>query len=135
MTVTDTAALTRKVGQRVLISGGRFHGPARIVKLNPKNVVVEMEGSRRRVNSWPGYLTDLAEGEDAPSRWDATASSDVPTQDPGAIVKVRGKDGLFVVLADKWDKINVARLGGDNGRYYRQPRSTVVPVDDVLVTA
>lgn len=43
-------------------------------------------------------------------------------------------DGLWVVLVDKGERINVTRLGGDGDRYLRVPRSWLAKVDpaDVL---
>lgn len=127
--------LTKRVGQRVLIAGGRFHGAATITKINPKNVLVTMEGTGQRVNAHPSFLSDLPEGEAAPTRFDVTVSADVPVQHPGSLVRVKNKPGVFVVLADKFDKINVAEIGGDGGRYWRIPRAGITPLEAADVTA
>ena len=37
--------------------------------------------------------------------------------------------GLYVVIADKGDKINIALLGGDNGRYVRALRASLTKVE------
>ena len=37
---------------------------------------------------------------------------------------------LLVALVDKGDKINAARLGGDNGRYWRLPRAMLAEIVD-----
>lgn len=132
---TTTANLTKRVGQRVLITGGRFHGAATITKINPKNVLVTMEGTGQRVNAHPSFLSDLPDGAPVPNAFQAVASAEVPVQHPGMLVRVDGLDGVFVVLADKFDKINVARLGGDSGRYYRPLRKSVRPLSADDVTA
>lgn len=119
--------LTRKVGQRVLITGGRFHGAARIVKVNPVNILVQMEGGGR-VNAHHTFLSDLADDAPVPNRFEATVEVALPNQAPGALVRLDGKPGVFVVLADKFERINCAPLGGDSGRYWRAPRATVTPV-------
>lgn len=122
-------SLTKREGQRVLISGGRFHGAARIVKVNPKNIKIRLEDGRGLVNAAPIFLSDLAEGAPVPSRYEQTVSVDVPTQHPGAFIRAEGEGSqVFVVLADKFDKINAAKVGGDGGRYYRFPRGVVKPL-------
>lgn len=126
--MNDTAekTLTRKVGQRVLITGGRFHGAARITKINPKNILITMENGKR-VNSHPSFLSDLAEGAEVPGRYESTVAdlALTPHLTAGSLARLKGQAGLFVVLADKFDKINVARLGGDNDRYFRASRAQV----------
>lgn len=122
--------LTRKVGQRVLLSGGRFHGAARITKVNPVNLKVTMEDGNMRVNAAPEFLSDLAEGAPVPSPYQArvTEVALLPTLWPGELVRLSGRQGVFVVIADKIERVNCTPLGGDGGRYWRAPRGTVTPL-------
>ena len=132
----STDSLTRRVGQRVLLSGGKFHGAARITKVNPKNLVVTMEGTRQLVNAHPSFLSDLADDAPVPSRFDAMAEvMTAPPLHPGAVVRIKGHAGKWVVLADKLEKVNVARLGGDGGRYLRALRRQVEPLSEQEVAA
>jgi hypothetical protein len=55
---------------------------------------------------------------------------------PGELVRIgSGKyAGLWVVLADKGaDKVNLAKLGGDDGNYLRASRHALVRVDPAAV--
>lgn len=121
--------LTRRPGQRVLISGGKYHGAARIEKVLQKNVDIKMEAGGMKVRAHPSFLTDLDETAPVPSQYTAITATltEVPTQPVGALVSVQGKTGVYVVIADKFDRINVALLGGEGGRYWRQPRATITP--------
>jgi hypothetical protein len=121
-------ALTKIVGQRVLLTGGRFHGAARIIKVNPKNIKVQMEDTRQIVNCHPMFLSDLAQGAAVPGPREVASSAALPTQWPGALVLVEGMEGVYVVIADKHQHVNVTPLGGDNGRYWRIPRSNLTPI-------
>jgi hypothetical protein len=93
------------------------------------------------VESWKVDVRLLSTTTDALPEPPAT---DFPTSVPcGALVQFtpeharRAKcspDDLWVVLADKFDRVNVARLGGDDNRYTRAPRAMlarVVPVEEV----
>lgn len=140
MTTSTAPTLTKRVGQRVMVSGGRFHGAATITKVNPKNVLITMEVTGQRVNCHPSFLRDLAKDDVAPTRYAEVTAVALPTQNPGDLVRLKGQSGIFVVLADKFDKVNVAKLGGDGGRYYRAPRATVQPLDaadvnDIILAA
>lgn len=117
--------LTKRVGQRVFIEGGRFYGPAQIVKVNPKNIKIKMDDGRQ-VSADPIFLRDLDGAVPA-------AVETVEYRPPlsmGAVVQVRGVDGLCVVLTDRVDTVKLARLGGDpTGRYWPNvPRSLVTEV-------
>lgn len=124
-----SSTLTRKPGQRVLLQGGKFHGAARITKINPKNIIVTMEGTLQRVNCNPVYLSDLAEDAPVPGVRALVEVSTTPHVVCGSFVTYAPQPGkVFVVLADKVDKINIALAGGDRDRYWRAPRSLVTPL-------
>jgi hypothetical protein len=54
---------------------------------------------------------------------------------PGELVRLTGRyAGLYVVIADKGgDKVNIAKLGGDGGRYVRATRHGLIKVDPAEV--
>lgn len=59
----------------------------------------------------------------------------LPDLGPGAFVRYIGKGkgavktgDVFVVIADKYKMVNCAPLGGDLGRYWRFPPSTIEEV-------
>lgn len=96
-----------------------------------------MDGAR--LNAHPSFLTKA--DPNMPETQRATVSVDtLGHQVAGAFVKTTragksfGKDTVFVVLADKGDRINVTKPGGDGGRYVRMPRSylTPIPAEEVL---
>ena len=41
---------------------------------------------------------------------------------PGELVRLPERQGIYVVLVDKGEKVNVALIGGDNGFYVRALR-------------
>ena len=120
---------TRKVGDKVLVNHEGFGGVWIITKINPKNTVVEPVGGGRKLNA-PHYMLI-----DATDEVTVTA---VPLPEAktyfalGEIVRVNnGKfAGLYVVISDKGlDRVNIAKLGGDNDRYVRFDRKGLIKVD------
>lgn len=110
----------------------------RVTKVNSVNVKVEGVDSNRRVNVSPFFLI---EKDDDPL---AKAGAKVgfigtpyvapPKVSLGSTVRLTHNrfgpaDAIYVVIAIKQDKTNVARLGGDNDRYIRVPHAMVVPVE------
>lgn len=127
MNATTTA--TRKPGDKVMIDDPKFPGVWTIKSIGPKNTVVIPENGGRGLRAPHWMLKDIT---DAPSGVTVTA---VPLQAyyvPGELVRITmGKyAGLYVVLADKGERVNVTKLGGDGGRYVRAPKgSSLVKVD------
>ena len=93
------------------------------------NTVVTPENGGRPLRC-PHYLLKDPTTEDA-----AVTPTDYYV--PGELVRVTvGRYvGLYVVLADKGDRVNLARLGGDEGRYVRHPHRGLLKVEpeDVLI--
>lgn len=133
-----TTTLTKNVGQRVLVSGGKFYGAGRITKVNQKNLAVQLENGPHLKPCAPVFCTDLEEDATVPPKY-ATIMSGydaVPSQVPGALVRLSNcGDAAYVVMSDKGDRINVALLGGDGGYYVKAARLTVQPisVEDALI--
>lgn len=126
-----------KVGDKVTVSGGKWQGIWTVTKVNQVNMKLEQNGAR--LNAHPSFLTKA--DPNMPETQRATVSvGTLGHQVAGAFVKTTragksfGKDTVFVVLADKGDRINVTKPGGDGGRYVRMPRSylTPVPAEEVL---
>jgi len=128
------APAVRKVGDRVSVDDPKFPGVWTIKSIGPKNTVLTPENGGRGLRA-PHYLiVDAREG-------DAPAAPAVPFVDyhAGEVVRVEGFGGkyandLWVVLVDKGEKVNVAKLGGDGNRYLRVGRRSLVKVDlaDIL---
>lgn len=132
MSTTTTAA--RKVGDRVSIDDPKFPGVWTIKSIGPKNTVVIPEVGGRGLRA-PHYL--IIDPVERDSSFPEAAPF-VPFH-AGEVVSVVGFGGKYegdhyVVLADKGEKINVAKLGGDNDRYLRVARRSLVKVDlaDIL---
>jgi hypothetical protein len=117
----------------VTIDDPRCPGLYKVMRHLPKNVAltpVNPDGSFRpgRQARMPPYLLHL---------YDPAADS-VPPIPPsifiiGEVVTVRAQIGLWVVIADKMDKVNVTRLGGDHNRYLRVPPAmlTRIPLSEI----
>jgi hypothetical protein len=119
----------RKVGDTVMIDHESYPGLWRIVKINPKNTVVEPVGGGRKLNAPHYFITDPAD------KVTVTAVPLPPAKtffSLGELVRVNhGKfEGLYVVIADKGgDRVNIAKIGGDHDRYVRFDRKGLVKVD------
>lgn len=149
---TQTQSKTYTVGDRVVINPlhdprGRFAGVVyRVEKIKPVNLLLAPEDPRgvglRRLNSRPEYLLPADDAHDTNVR--ATRPhAGVPETPPahlwgGEVVTVRTRPTgkwtyapgqLFVVLRCSGGTVSVARLGGENGRYWRVPRTDVIVVD------
>lgn len=100
--------------------------PVRVVKVNPKTIVVETpNGQRITTDAWMLVPTDkpFVEGKPAPVL--------------GQIVRVRGRgSALYVVIEARVGKVKVALLGGDGNRYLSVKNvdalDSVDPVDVLL---
>jgi hypothetical protein len=125
------------IGTLTTIDDSRYPGTWKVTSNGPKNAVVmpvHIDGTPR-----PGRGVRVPHMFLIPGTADETKIPTLTMPDemlyPGTLVRSRLiGDGLFVVLADKGERVNIARIGGDGGRYYRAPRSTVtvVPVPDTL---
>lgn len=133
MTMTDE--LTFTVGDRVTISHEyaptRLRGRVFIVeRVNPKNVIARPEGGGKGIN-YPKYTLEKVVGE----AHGAVTVTEVPIltlHDPGSIVTLKQtpngeKDNqpYIVIKDDGGERVNVTRLGGNEGRYWRVPRRGV----------
>ena len=129
MSAPTTTAL--KVGDKVSVNDRKYPGTWTIKNLGPVNATLTPDHGGRGLRA-PYYL--LADPVDAS---EAPAFTPVSFFSEGEIVRIpAGKfTGLYVVIKDGGtDKVNLARLGGDGGRYVRIARSVPVKVDpaDVL---
>jgi hypothetical protein len=122
----EEARSTFAPGDQVTVASERWPGVWTVVKVNKVNL--KLEQGPRRLNASPTYVTKVDGSTPAPTFTATTVP--LPTIfDPGATARVRGRDGLWVVIRDAGaDRVNLARIGGENGRYLRAPRSLVTPV-------
>lgn len=120
------------IGTLTTIDDTRYPGTWKVTSNGPKNAVampVNPDGSPR-----PGRGVRIPHIMLKPGTSDVTERptfQPLEMLEPGALVRSPlAGPGVFVVLADKIDRVNIAKIGGDGGRYYRVPRSsvTVVPV-------
>lgn len=121
MTTTDTL----RVGDRVTVvtDPGKFPGVWTVVKVNPRTVSLDQSGRRLRAD-----VGCVAKVDGATL---ATATT-VPIPEylaEGTVVTVRGREGYWVVIKSAGDKTNVAKLGGDGGRYLRCSTAGLVRSD------
>ncbi len=110
----------------------------RVTRTLKVNVVVEPVDGGRPMRIHPDYLLP------APDDTTATAGVAVPylaPLDPGAVVTVAGPGWkqpagqLYVVLRDNGDdRLSIAKLGGDNGRYWRVRRAGLTVIDPARIT-
>ena len=113
-----------KPGDRVTVASSKFPGVWTVDRLMKVNLKVTQ--GTRRLNVAPGYLTKVT-GDAG----DLEPDLGVPFHDilaPGEVVTVDRKPGYWVVLKDNGDRVNVALVGGDGGRYWRVPRPAVTVV-------
>jgi hypothetical protein len=128
------------IGTIVTVDDPRCIGLYKVLSRGPKNAGLSpcnADGSLRpgrgaRMPGWMLHPVNLSEA--------VTLAEKVPMPpppaaifDPGVVVTSKTAPGVFVVIADKVDKVNVAKLGGDNGRYWRLPPAalTVVPLAEL----
>jgi hypothetical protein len=135
MTMTEA---TFKAGDRVLVDGGKYPGVWTIVKMLPTNVRLEQNGAALRCH--PSFMRHAPDATSDPVLT-AKLDTTIGMQVPGAVVRYLGaghgdfhKDGLYIVLADKGERINIMVLGGQGGRYLRVPRRNLAAVDASTVS-
>lgn len=117
--------MQHSLGDLVRIGSPKFPGVYRIIKINSVNIKVEsVDNPLRRVNVNPVFLLGVDETPKPPVNL-LTAEHRFVL---GEIVHVKGKGDIkWVVIKIGYDKINVAKLGGDNDRYLRCPIAILSP--------
>jgi hypothetical protein len=121
-------ATQHRVGDTVTVDDPKFPGLWTVKSIGPVNTTLTPVGGGRGLRA-PHYMVMPSDGK--------ATITEVPVVTVqwyciGEIVRLEhGKHtGLFVVIADKGDKVNLARLGGDNDRYLRMPKSArLIKVD------
>lgn len=111
------------VGTRVSINHPKYPGVWIVKKVGPVNVLLEPEGGGRPLRCEHSLLIEPGQ---TPRVYESVLF------DPGELVRISsGKyAGLYVVIADRGaDKVNVAALGGNGGRYLRAHRGSITKVD------
>lgn len=133
MTITDTTNDTYmpSKGDRVVFAAGfgrtQDIGVVYVVeRLLPKNVELRPENRAGRGVKCPPYMLTAAPapGEPVPT------AQVVPYQPPlnyGQVVKMRGKDGLFVVTSQRNGKYALFPLGGSTRYYPGVDRALIIP--------
>lgn len=134
MTMTD---VTFRVGDKVLVDGPKYGGIWTIVKVNQKTYGLTQ--GVRRLRCAPEFMRPVGDASDGNARPlpAPMAARTMPLQREGALVRYIGRDGkhvkhgtLMVVIADKYDKVNVALVGGfPDGGYVRSPWQFLEAVD------
>jgi hypothetical protein len=111
-----------RVGDKVSVDHEKYPGVWTIVGQGPVNSTLIPEGGSRKLKA-PHYMLR----EPGAALATVTTLPTVQYFDPGEFVRIdKGKyTGLFIVLADKGEKVNITRPGGDGGRYIRMPKSLV----------
>jgi hypothetical protein len=128
MSTKDNTNPEFQVGDHVTVDGSRWPGVWTVAKLNPKNIKL-VQGTRR-LNCSPLYMTKVDGDVAEAARATVTTVPIYDLLDPGQVVRLKGHEGLWVVLKhDGGDRCNLARLGGDHGRYMRAPRGAVTVVN------
>jgi len=122
----------RAIGDTVIVDDLKYPGRWTIKSMGPVNATLIPEGGGRGLRA-PHYL--LLDPTDA----SAAATAPTTYYQPGEIVRITtGRyAGTYTVLADKVKHVNVARLGGDGGRYVRAPHVwlTRIAVADLIAEA
>lgn len=123
---------TFKTGDKVSVDDPKYPGVWTIKSVGPKNCVVVPEAGGRGLRAPKWMLKSPDEAAAAPVQ-----AAPYVHYSAGEIVRlVKGDrgDGLWVVLVDKVERVNITKLGGDGDRYLRVPRSWLAKVDpaDVL---
>lgn len=116
----------RKVGDKVSVDHPKYPGVWTIIRRGPVNSVLRQEGNPRSLRCPHTMLTDPGA---APTPTVTTFPATL--YHPGELIRVTGKyAGLYVVIKDGGtDKVNLAKLGGDGGRYLRTVRHGLERVD------
>jgi hypothetical protein len=100
---------------------------ARVEKLKQKRLIVQ-HANGKRYDTWPSYCTPAPEG--ATFTLEVAAATGVTL---GTVVKfIEGRTpGMFTVIAlQTGGTFKLAKLFGDNGRYYHNVAATTIEVVD-----
>jgi len=112
-----------KIGDVVAVDDPKFPGPWTVAKVNKATYTLSSadprfaRGLRAHHYTVRPFVGDAAPAFDDPR-------NGLPMQSVGALVKYTGRNpkvgagSVFVVLSDNFDTLKVARLGGDDGRYW-----------------
>lgn len=122
-----TAHGTRHVGDRVSIDHPKYPGVWILKSIAKVNVTLEPENGGRGLRVPASMLLDAGASPTMPDR---VTAADIYAE--GTFVRIpSGKfAGVWVVISDKGaDRLNVAKLGGDGGRYVRITRRGLTKVD------
>jgi len=128
---------TPKIGDKVSIDDPKYPGVWTVKNLGPKNATLTPDHGGRGLRAPYFLLTDPVEATTTTDGGVTVTAVPLPTYfAEGEIVRIEGKfAGVYVVIKDDGrDKVNVAKLGGDGGRYVRITKRAVTKVDpaDVL---
>lgn len=136
--MTTTAISYFKVGDRVQVKDPKFPG-VWIVRSTAGSVNAKLDPERGGRGLRAPYTLLVKVDDDAPVDLPVTpALPDLPigTLVRTASVKINAGDPaqLFTVIANRGDRVNIAKLGGDGDRYWRTSPGTLEVVDprDVL---
>jgi transcription antitermination factor NusG len=112
-----------KVGQHVSINDARYSGIWTVKSVGPVNAVL-ITASGRSLRAPKDMLID--------PQVDAVDEPVKVYYQPGEIVRIKsGKfAGIYTVLADKGKRVNVAKIGGDSGRYVRIPHASIIKMSN-----
>lgn len=131
---TTTTAHAYKVGDKVTVNLAKFPGVWIVKNLGPVNASLTPANGGRGLRA-PYYL--LSAVLDDSGTITVVAPPTTTLFSEGEIVRVPNSKwtGVYVVIKDAGgERVNLAKLGGDNGRYLRIVRGAVTKVDpaDVL---
>lgn len=132
-----------RIGDRVVVDAEVARAADRgviyqVTKTLKVNVIVEPEGGGRPMRINPIYL--LPAPQTPTTAIDAAGRPYQPPLDQGTVVTVAGPgwtqppDQLYVVLRNNGDRLAIAKLGGEQGRYWRVGRSRVTVIDPTRIT-
>lgn len=114
-----------RVGDKVEVESPKYPGVWTVMKVNPRRYRLQKDGMGAVLNA--DHTMCRAVGA-APRQFEIerVPVRTLPTQDPGAFVRYTGRSDtkvkhgdVFVVIADKYERVNCAKVGGDGGRYWR----------------
>lgn len=111
-----------RVGMLVYVTNdpAKYAGVWEISKVNRVNVMLTKDG--RRLNCAPYFLSLTPPSKKAVVTFEPYVPSEFVL---GAVVSMRGKVGKFVVVGVNSKTVSVAKLNGDNGRYWRTSKSSL----------
>jgi hypothetical protein len=109
-----------RVGDVCTVDDPKFPGYWSVTKVNPKTIALTQ--GAKRLRSSPIYLTKVSDL--SPEAKAKVLEVPIPEFfDEGQLVRLKGKDGVFVVTRCTQPNgfVRVVKLGGDDGRFWRCP--------------